>query len=117
MGLGACNFVKAFACESPRVLVGRLAQIDSRFGKKFANRHSTNGIAARIGRESRELQSESERRRDSRESGQVLQKFVFLCESIRCESIRANRFDVGVRIACPLSGPAWTLGDKCLAFL
>ena len=32
------------------------------------------GIAARIGRESREFQCESERRGDSRESGQVLQK-------------------------------------------
>ena len=33
-----------------------------------------NGIAARTGRESREFQGESERRRDSSESGQVLQK-------------------------------------------
>ena len=33
----------------------------------FANRPSKNGIAARIGRESREFQCESERRRDSRE--------------------------------------------------
>ena len=57
-----------------------------------------NGIAARIGRKSREFQCESERRRDSRESGQVLQKKVSFCESIR-----ANLRNVGMRIACPLS--------------
>ena len=40
----------------------------------FANRPSRKWIAASKGRKSREVQCESERRHDSRESGQVLQK-------------------------------------------
>ena len=88
------------ACFTFRNLVGRFARIDSRFARAsrifsanrfslrekrpfFANRPSRKWIAARIGRESREFECESERRRDSRESGQVLQKYVFSCESIR----------------------------------
>ena len=58
-------------------LVGRFARIDPRFGNPyFANGpNSRKWIAARTGRESREFQRKSERRRDSCESGQVLQKF------------------------------------------
>ena len=47
-------------------------------GKKlfFADRPSRKRIAARTGRESPEFECESERRRDSHKSGQVLQKLV-----------------------------------------
>ena len=62
----------------------------------FANRPSRKWIAARIEGESRKFECESERRRDSRESDQVLQNSMF------CESIRANLRNVGVRIACSL---------------
>ena len=43
------------------------------------------------------------RREDAiRKFGEVLQKYIFFCESIR-----ANLRNVGMRIACPLSGPAF----------
>ena len=56
--------------------MGRFERIDSRLKKEvfLANRPSRKWISARIGRESREFECESERRRDSRESGQVFQK-------------------------------------------
>ena len=75
-------------------LVGRFARIDSRFERTSFLRIDLpkNGIAARIGRESREFQCESERRRDSCESGQVLQnwhfsanRFARICQTLVCE--------------------------------
>ena len=61
--------------------MGRFARIDSRFEKKknLLLTFQKNGIAARIGRESREFQCESERRHYSRESGQVHQKLRIVC--------------------------------------
>ena len=66
----------------------------------LANWPSRKWIAARTGRESREFQCESERRRDPRESGEVLQKSFFFWLG---QSSRANLRNVGVRTACPLS--------------
>ena len=83
-----------------RALVGQFAWIDSRFRKKtsVANRLSRKWIAARTGRE---FECESERRRASRESGQVLQKWFFL----------ANRF---ARVDSRESAKRWpTISLRC----
>ena len=62
------------------------------------------GIAARTGHESREFQCESERRRDSRESGQVLQKLASFANRFAriCERWCANRLPTKVLTLRPL---------------
>ena len=107
-------------------LVGRFARIDSRCAcefsasqfllqknRYFANQPSRKWIAARTGRESCEFECESERRRDSRESGQVLQtrslfanRFarIHSCESAKrwCANRRPTKFptDCCLRNCC-----------------
>ena len=56
-----------------------------------------------IGRESRECICESEGRRDSREPGQVLQKWMFLFANRFARiKLRVNLRNIGVRIAGPV---------------
>ena len=90
--------------------MGRFARIDSQKKKNlflfsFANRPSRKWIAARIGRESREFECESERRRDSCESGQ----FFFL----RIDSGKSAKHWCGNRLPTRLSTLPTCTSKRC----
>ena len=85
--------------NSPRGSAG-VATLRKKKKKKnlfFANRPSRKWIAARIGRESREFQCESERDAIHANLAKCFKNRHFFCGSI-CVNLR----NVGVRIACPL---------------